>query len=288
MTVAEPGTLDLALWRARAAAFPNGEFVGQESFVGASEVLALARRAGVTPGVRVLDLCCGVAGPGLHIVRALGCDYLGVDSSPRAIAQARLRGAAHGLDARFEVATVPPLPAGPFDVILLLETFLAFRDKAALLQEIASALPVSGRFAFTVEEGSPLTETEREAMPGSDTVWPTPLSELFSHVEGAGMLVPWYGECTAAHLATVEALLGSYTATADEIAAASGQDTVDDLLASHRLWSTWLQTGRIRKFGIVAEKVDSPVSRESGRPLKVWPCAVRRGVADRVDLGHSG
>lgn len=69
------------------------------------------------------------------------------------------------------------------------------------------------------------------------------------------MLVPWYGECTAAHLATLEALLGSYTATADEIAAASGQDTVDDLLASHRLWSTWLRTGRIRKFGIVAEKV---------------------------------
>lgn len=263
MTVGEPGGLERALWIARAAAFPPGEFVGQESFVCASEVLSLARRSGVAPGARVLDLCCGVAGPGLHVMRALGCDYLGVDASPRAIAQARRRAATQGLDARFEVATVPPLPAGPFDVILLLETLLAFRDKAALLQEIASALPVGGRFAFTVEEGAPLSDTEREAMPGSGTVWPTPLSELFSHVERAGMVVSWYGECTAAHLAGVEALLGSYIAAADEIAAASGQDTVDDLVASHRLWSTWLRGGRIRKFGVVAEKVDSPVSRES-------------------------
>ena len=36
------------------------------AFVTAGEVLELARRAGIGPGVRVLDLCCGVAGPGLH------------------------------------------------------------------------------------------------------------------------------------------------------------------------------------------------------------------------------
>ncbi|MCA1783092.1 MAG: class I SAM-dependent methyltransferase [Intrasporangiaceae bacterium] len=223
----------------------------------ASEVLSLARRAGIAPDIRVLDLCCGVGGPGLHVVSELGCRYLGVDSDPRSIAQARQRAVAQGLAARFEVATLPPVPAGLFDVVLLLETLLAFRDKAALLQAISSALPVGGRFAFTVEEGAPLTAREREAMPGSGTVWPVPLAELFSSVEGAGMRVVWHSECTSAHLVTVRALLGSYTAAAPEVAAAAGDGTVEDLLASHHLWSTWLREERIRKFGVIAEKAQS-------------------------------
>ena len=53
-----------ALERARVAAYPPGEFVGQESFMRASEIRALAVQAGIGPGVAVLDLCCGVAGPG--------------------------------------------------------------------------------------------------------------------------------------------------------------------------------------------------------------------------------
>ena len=82
---------DQALNRARVLAYPPGEFVGQESFVRASEVLSLAVRAGVGPGVSVLDLCCGVAGPGRLVTRELGCSYLGVDSSAAAIALARER-----------------------------------------------------------------------------------------------------------------------------------------------------------------------------------------------------
>ena len=80
-----------ALQRARVAAYAPGEFAGQESFMGAAEILALARRAGVAPGVSVLDLCCGIAGPGVLIAHELGCTYLGVDASASAIAIARER-----------------------------------------------------------------------------------------------------------------------------------------------------------------------------------------------------
>ena len=52
-----------ALERARATAYPAGEYVGQESFMRAAEVRRLAHQARVGPGVSVLDLCCGVAGP---------------------------------------------------------------------------------------------------------------------------------------------------------------------------------------------------------------------------------
>src|SRR5947209_8424274 len=62
-----------ALQRARTLAYAPGEFVGQESFMHAGEIRALARQAGIAPGVSVLDLCCGVGGPGRFITQELGC-----------------------------------------------------------------------------------------------------------------------------------------------------------------------------------------------------------------------
>ena len=93
-----------ALERAREAAFPPGEYVGQESFMTASEIRVLADRAGIRPGVSVLDVCCGVAGPGRLLARERECIYLGVDSSASAVEMARERSS--GLACRFEVAVV--------------------------------------------------------------------------------------------------------------------------------------------------------------------------------------
>ena len=109
------------------AAFGPGEFVEQESFVRASEIRKLAEQSAIGRGVSVLDLCCGVGGPGRFLTRELGCDYLGLDASEDAVAIARKR--AGDLPCRFAVAEIPPLPPGEFDVVLLLETMLAFRDK---------------------------------------------------------------------------------------------------------------------------------------------------------------
>src|SRR5207302_3718159 len=158
-----------ALHAARVEAYPPGEFVEQESFMRASEIRALAQRAGIAPSVSVLDLCCGIGGPGRFITRELGCTYLGVDYSSSAIDLARQR--AGNLPCQFEVSCIPPIPPGPFDVVLLLETMLAFPEKARLLQEISGVLVPGGRFAFTMEAGLPLTKSERASMPDADTVW---------------------------------------------------------------------------------------------------------------------
>ncbi len=168
MRLDERAAFDEALRWARHAAYPTGQYVGQESFMSAREIRSLAVRAGIGAGTSVLDLCCGEAGPGRLITTELGCDYLGLDASASAIEVAR-RGAVD-LPCRFEVAQVPPVPAGPFDVVLLLETLLAFPDKGILLHDIASVLPTGGRFAFTVEEGMPLTSDEQAEMPHADTV----------------------------------------------------------------------------------------------------------------------
>src|SRR3954469_17210533 len=101
---------DRALHRARRSAYVPGEFVGQESFKTAGEIRALAVQAGIGPGDTVLDLCCGIAGPGRYLTRELGCAYLGVAASASPVAIARERGG--DVPCRFAIAQVPPLPAG--------------------------------------------------------------------------------------------------------------------------------------------------------------------------------
>jgi SAM-dependent methyltransferase len=244
--------VDRALHRARVSAYAPGEFVGQESFMTAGEIRALAVRAGVGPAVKVLDLCCGVAGPGRLITDELRCDYLGVDAGVSAVVIARERG--NGLPCRFVTARIPPLPPGPFDVALLFETMLAFEDKDALLRDVAAALRPGGRFAFTLEEGPPLTTAERAAMPDADTVWLSPLDEIAGSLERAGLAVRWQEDHSRAHLATARALATAFAADADEIGAQIGRGALDDMLVAHRLWIEWLAEGRVRKLALVAER----------------------------------
>src|SRR4029077_16261966 len=120
-----------ALSGARSTAFPADEYVGQESFVRAAEVRRLAHQARVGPGVSVLDLCCGVAGPGRMITAGAGCHYLGVDHSASALATAQQL--AGRLPCRFEQAHLPPLPEGPFVPRLLPEATLPSSRQNALI-----------------------------------------------------------------------------------------------------------------------------------------------------------
>ena len=218
----------------------------------AAEIQALGERAAVAPGVAVLDVCCGVAGPGRFLTRRLGCTYLGVDSSASAVDLARER--ARGLPCRFEVARVPPLPPGPFDVVLLLETMLAFANKTTLVDGISRVVRQGGRFAFTLEEGSPLTASERVSMPDADTVWLTPLDEMRELLTRAGFDVRWHDDWSDAHRATADALIDAFVADGPHIVSVIGRRALDELLAAHRLWSEWLAAGRVRKIAVVAER----------------------------------
>lgn len=248
----ERGPFVHALRRARVSAYAPGEFVEQESFMRASEIRALAVEAGIAPDVSVLDLCCGIAGPGRFITAEFGCNYLGIDSSSSAIDIARQRTA--DLPCRFEVAQIPPAPPGSFDVVLLLETMLAFPDKQALLKDVSGALRTGGRFAFTMEEGLPLTAAERESMPDPDTVWLTPLHEMIALLRQVGLVVRWQDDCSRSHRDVADSLISAFAADATNIAEQIGPQALDELLAAHQLWSDWLSRGRIRKIAFVAEK----------------------------------
>jgi ubiquinone/menaquinone biosynthesis C-methylase UbiE len=241
-----------AVERAQAAAYPAGEYVGQQSFMRAGEIRALAHQARIGPGVSVLDLCCGVAGPGRMITAESGCDYLGLDHSASALATAQEL--AGNLPCRFGQAHLPPLPEGRFEVVLLLETMLAFRDKRALVGEVERVLEPGGRFAFTVEEGRPLTRQERARMTAADTVWLIELAELTGMLRETGLTAIWWQEYSSAHHATATTLLRCYRADAPQIAGQIGTRATAELITAHQLWSDWLGSGRVRKFAVVAER----------------------------------
>ena len=103
-----------ALEEAKKAAFPPGQYVAQESFVSADEILWLARTAELDSNSRVLDLCCGIGGPALHIVKNTGCRLVGVDREGASIREARRRAKKLNLEAQFEVAEAPPAWGPPW------------------------------------------------------------------------------------------------------------------------------------------------------------------------------
>ncbi len=231
--------------------------MGQQSFMRAGEVRQLAHQARVGRGVSVLDLCCGVAGPGRMITAESGCHYLGVDYCASALATAREL--AGNLPCRFEQAQVPPLPEGRFEVVFLLETMLAFPRKDALVGEVACVLKPGGRFAFTVEEGRPLTPQERTRMPRADTVWLIELAELTGVLREAGLKghrdLAWQ---TCSDLPSRDgptALLRRYQADSHpDRRPDPGRQATAELITAHQLWSDWLGSGRVRKVTMVAEK----------------------------------
>ena len=115
-------------------------------------------------------------------------------------------------------------------------------------------LEPGGRFAFTVEEGRPLSQQERARMPAADTVWPIELAELTGVLHNAGLAVTWQQEHSTAHHAIATALLRCYRADSAQIAGQIGEQASAELITAHQLWSDWLGSGRVRKFAIVAEK----------------------------------
>jgi hypothetical protein len=131
---------------------------------------------------------------------------------------------------------------------------LAFPQKKILLEEISRALKTGGRFAFTMEEGPPLTEAERARMPDADTVWLMPLAEMLACLEGVGLAVRCQEDWSRSHRAVADSLIDAFADDAADIAAQIGRQALDELLAAHRLWRHWLRVGRVRKFAFVAEK----------------------------------
>jgi cyclopropane fatty-acyl-phospholipid synthase-like methyltransferase len=125
----------------------------QDHYGGLAAVDALAERARLAPGVRLLDVCCGLGGPARYVARKYGADVVGVDlNRGRAPAAARLT-ALVGLSDRARFvrgdATRLPFADASFDAAIAQEAFLHIADKPALFAACRRVLRPGGSLAFT-------------------------------------------------------------------------------------------------------------------------------------------
>lgn len=141
-------------------------------------VLALAARAGLRDGERVLDAGCGVAGPAVIIAQHHpGVIIEGVTNSARQATLARgfIAEAGLGSRVRVHVADYQALPFRPasFDRVVFFESTGYATDLSAACREAHRVLKPGGTLYVkdVFRRGGTLRADEDEAMEGFDRLW---------------------------------------------------------------------------------------------------------------------
>jgi sarcosine/dimethylglycine N-methyltransferase len=126
---------------------------------GLAATAELAKLAGITANMSVLDVGSGVGGPARFLAATYGCGVTGVDLSEPFVDAARYLTERTGQSGRvsFETASALELPFddGLFEVALLQHVAMNISDRARLYPEIRRVLKRGGRFAtFDIVSGS--------------------------------------------------------------------------------------------------------------------------------------
>lgn len=143
-----------------------------------ASILALAERAGVRDGDRVLDAGCGVAGPAAIIAsRHHRVVIDAVTNSARQATVARRRVSEAGLGSRVRVHVTDyqalPFPSGCFDRVLFFESTGYATDLGATYREALRVLEKSGTLYVkdVFCRAGPLDADEARAMERFDQIW---------------------------------------------------------------------------------------------------------------------
>jgi sarcosine/dimethylglycine N-methyltransferase len=127
----------------------------------------LARLAGITAEMSVLDVGSGVGGPARFLAATCGCRVTGIDLSEPFVEAARYLTERTGQSGQvsFQAASAQELPFddASFDVALLQHVAMNIVDRAKLYREIRRVLKVGGRFA-----------TFDVVLSGGDVLYPAP------------------------------------------------------------------------------------------------------------------
>jgi len=122
----------------------------------------LAKLAGITADMSVLDVGSGVGGPARFLAATYGCRVTGVDLSEPFVDAARYLTERTGQSGQvsFQTGSALELPFddGRFDAVLLQHVAMNIADRARLYREIRRVLKPGGRFAtfdVVLKEGEP-------------------------------------------------------------------------------------------------------------------------------------
>ncbi|WP_316190182.1 MULTISPECIES: class I SAM-dependent methyltransferase [unclassified Bradyrhizobium] len=130
------------------------QLAGLDQFhsIGLAATDELAKLAGITAEMSVLDVGSGVGGPARFVAASCGCKVTGIDLSVPFVEAARYlteRTRQSG-QVSFQVASALELPFGDgaFDAVLMQHVAMNIAERARLYREIRRVLKAGGRFAI--------------------------------------------------------------------------------------------------------------------------------------------
>jgi cyclopropane fatty-acyl-phospholipid synthase-like methyltransferase len=232
--------------------------VGQECLLTTDEILAFARRAGISADTTVLDIGSGTAGPACYLARQLGCRVVGVDLSAvghaRGEARVREAGVGHLVQLHHGDIQAMALPPATFDVVIGLDAWCHIPGRDALLRRCASLLKTGGRVAFIDHvELRPIPDEQRQRLCAA---WrfaglETPRSYLDA-IAAAGLRV-LYQEQTAVYAARFYVrLLQAYVDKRADFEAARGPERYQEGLERLQMTTQLAVEGRLGQLACVA------------------------------------
>jgi ubiquinone/menaquinone biosynthesis C-methylase UbiE len=119
---------------------------------GRPATIAFAQEFGPRPGMRLLDVGCGLGGAARYFAHEHGCRVTGIDLSEEYVNVANALAARVGLDERVscEQGSVLALPFEPesFDGAYMFHVGMNVEDKSRLFAEVRRVLAPSGRFGI--------------------------------------------------------------------------------------------------------------------------------------------
>jgi sarcosine/dimethylglycine N-methyltransferase len=171
---------------------------------GLAATAELARRVGVTAGMRVLDAGSGLGGPSRYLARTFGAEVVGVDLAPTYVAVAELLARRTGLHDRvsYRAGSITDLPLDDdrFDLVWTQHVVMNIVDRHGLYRELRRVLKRGGRLAFydpyLPDEGEPpIYPTPWAATAAASTLLTK--GETVAALEQVGLSVTTWEDVTA-------------------------------------------------------------------------------------------
>ena len=223
----------------------------QDHYGGLEAVAALARRAGIGPASRVLNVCAGLGGPDRFLAASLGARMVGLELTQSRCAGGRRLSQLVKLGDRVRMtrgdAQVLPFRRGAFTAVISQEGLLHVPDKAATLVECFRVLAPGGRIAFTDWIATArLADGERRRL--QEWMAATTLQSIDGYrqlLARAGFVGVDAEDLSAEWVEILRARLSMYRALRDDTVARLGQARYDEFNQLYAFFVGLVETGKV-------------------------------------------